>query len=158
MRYKIISNIEILNQINQAAKIAENNPDVIYCEEKKHPIRNEYAILILETSLRSCNLPFIDELLSGTIENLPSDWEWPFPLRLIRVIIPLWVQAKAQTYTDSEEKWYYLKDLIEAMLSIVEEFTITDLENVTIYLEELYDQHRAILEMFESEGIKIEEL
>ena len=152
--YKIITDIAILTAINEAAKLRENNSEVNYCEVVKHPINEEWAIPIIESILWGYELPFINDLLDGLIETLPQDWNWIYIDRPIRIIIPLWVQAKALTYTDEETKWLYLKELVLFIRPYVEVYTLTDKENVTIYLEELYPQHEAILSMFEE--IKIE--
>ena len=152
--YKIITDISILTALNEAASQKENNPEVKYCEENKHCNRNEWAIPIIEPILIAYKLPFIDELLHGLVESLPESWSWHFEDRPIRISIPLYIQSTALTYTESEDRWLYLKDLVLMIRPVIEEFTLTDKENVTIYLEELFPEHMAILEMFEE--IKIE--
>jgi hypothetical protein len=135
--YKIITDIQILQQINEAAKLKEGNENVQYCELLKHPIRNEYAIPIMEGILRGYNLSFIDELLTGNVESLPADWSWPFENESIRITIPnnlilkeAYLRALIQ-YCDANE----VKYIVQGDLSC-------------IYVNYILPEHQIILDLY----------
>lgn len=161
--YKIVTDTSILMEIDSTIKLRENNLESKYCEPFKHPIKDEWIIPIDETLLKMYNPSNLDYLLSDNISEIPGEYDWPFSLRPIRVFIPFKLQAKAQISKAKKNKTNsnltdleMLGELLSTMLPLIPEFMIVNGGNdITIYLEELYPQHRYVLELFDE--IKIEE-
>ena len=158
--YKIITDISILTALNEAASQKENNPEVKYCEENKHCNRDEWAIPIIESILRTYKLPFIDELLHGLVESLSEDWTWHIEYRPIRITIPNEIYAKMKLYSskivsskDSADMTS-IKATTENIIPTDDRYLFVDKENIVMYLEELTKEIEVMLNVFEV--IKIE--
>ena len=155
--YKITSNLQQINEINNAVKIKENNTDSQYCDINKHCSLELYSIPIIPNYLNLLGLNFITEewLNTDIIQELPKDWKWNFPLRPLRIKIPLEVQAKAliSAAQVTGDKYDWLGQIINAVYATISEFIVTNGE-VSVYLEEIYPQHLGVLQMFDE--IKIE--
>jgi hypothetical protein len=71
--------------------------------------------------------------------------------RTIRVTIPLKLQATAlvSASTQTGDKYDWLGQIIGTVYTHFSEYIITDDTNVVSYLEEIYPEHLAVLQMFE---------
>jgi len=154
--YKITNNIELINKINQAAKLKEGNQEVNYCEIQKHPVRDEYAIPIIENILKGYNLSFIKEVLSNLVSELPEDWEWLYLERPVRLEIPLDVYAKSMLEKTQSKvsKSALLGEIIEGVMPVVSEYVQITKTHAIIYLEELFKNDETLIKSIEE--IKID--
>jgi hypothetical protein len=172
--YKIITDLKQLEEINQAASNREGKAEVKYCDIVKHPIKELYIIPIIKHLLLNYKLDFITEewLNTDIVESYPEDWEWIYPERRIRIQIPLKLQALSQisnakkpkdpkatalsASSVSAIKEYPVKDmellgqLLNAMLPLIPGYmVINESDYIIVYLEELYAEHRYVLELFD---------
>lgn len=137
--YKIVTDITLIDQINEACKRYEDNQESNYCQIEKHPIRNEWVIPIIEGILRKYNLSFIEELLTDNIEELPEDWLWPYMERTYRVKIPYKLQAQAIRTKNTKKDECKLRLLIETLSeALPEQYSFYDSDYIITYLEEIY--------------------
>jgi len=150
-----------LNEINLAYRTVFNLDSSNYfsiiinhCSEEK------YAFYITRMDILNaiddvCLFITEEWLSTDIIQELPKDWKWNFPLRPLRIKIPLEVQAKAliSAAQVTGDKYDWLGQIINAVYATISEFIVTNGE-VSVYLEEIYPQHLGVLQMFDE--IKIE--
>lgn len=138
---KIISDIYQLIAINNAASVKENNPSVKYCDIIKHPIREEWVIPIDEVILKSYELNFItDEWLnSNLVEELPEDWNWPFPQQLRIRISDVDIVDLLSNYSE-----------FIGFIDTMKDTTVKSDGYRYIYLSVLYPEHEYILSQLPS--------
>lgn len=157
--YKITNNLQQINEINNAVKLKEDNQDSNYCKIDKHCKDELYAIPLDNSSLLSLGLSFITEtwLTTDIVETLPKDWTWNFPIRQLRVTIPLEIQATAliDNVTGTGDKYDWLGQIISVVYPLFSQYILTTDTSVIVYLEELYPQHLQVIQMFEEIVIEV---
>jgi len=146
--FKIINNIQQINEINNAVKLIENNNESNYCSINKHVSKELYVIPIMYDYLLSLNLSFITHewLSTDIINEMPSDWSWHYDKKQ-RLIIP----AKL-ALTDFSEYINYVKSNSNLC------YHIDDNATAYVYFNEIREEDKPVLDYYINNNlIKFEE-